>query len=77
MDIVGGFPLADGTCAKALTGIDDHSRTCLAARLMARPIRRARNLSERPRDSGLDCRSTRSPQWSAPHEISANPLSFK
>ncbi len=36
MDIVGGFPLADGTCAKALTGIDDHSRMCVAARLMAR-----------------------------------------
>ncbi|BBX08692.1 hypothetical protein MAIC_34950 [Mycolicibacterium aichiense] len=26
MDVVGGFPLADGTSAKALTGIDDHSR---------------------------------------------------
>jgi hypothetical protein len=26
MDVVGGFRLADGTCAKALTGIDDHSR---------------------------------------------------
>jgi transposase InsO family protein len=36
MDIVGGFPLADGTSAKALTGIDDHSRMCVAARLMAR-----------------------------------------
>jgi hypothetical protein len=24
MDVVGGFPLADGSCAKALTGIDDH-----------------------------------------------------
>ena len=29
MDIVGGFPLADGTSAKALTGIDDHSRMCV------------------------------------------------
>ena len=36
MDIVGGFPLADGTSAKALTGIDDHSRMCVCARLMAR-----------------------------------------
>jgi transposase InsO family protein len=35
MDIVGGFPLADGTSAKALTGIDDHSRMCVCARLMA------------------------------------------
>src|ERR1700759_4820167 len=36
MDIVGGFPLADGPSAKALTGIDDPSRMCVAARLMAR-----------------------------------------
>ncbi len=36
MDVVGGFPLADGTSAKALTGIDDHSRMCVCARLMAR-----------------------------------------
>jgi hypothetical protein len=26
MDVVGGFPLADGTSATVLTGIDDHSR---------------------------------------------------
>ncbi|MDT5184585.1 MAG: hypothetical protein QOI29_2743 [Mycobacterium sp.] len=36
MDIVGGFPLADGTSAKALTGIDDHSRMCVCARLITR-----------------------------------------
>src|ERR1700753_2540138 len=36
MDIVGGVAFADGTSAKALTGIDDHSRMCVAARLMAR-----------------------------------------
>ena len=36
MDVVGGFLLADGTSAKALTGIDDHSRFCVSARLMAR-----------------------------------------
>jgi transposase InsO family protein len=36
MDVVGGFLLADGTTAKALTGIDDHSRFCVAARLIAR-----------------------------------------
>ena len=41
MDVVGGFPLADGTCAKALTGIDDHSRMCVSARLMARERTRA------------------------------------
>jgi transposase InsO family protein len=36
MDTVGGFLLADGTQAKALTGIDDHSRFCVSAKLMAR-----------------------------------------
>jgi transposase InsO family protein len=41
MDVVGGFPLADGTSAKALTGIDDHSRMCVSARLMRRERTRA------------------------------------
>jgi transposase InsO family protein len=36
MDVVGGFALADGTRAKALTGVDDHSRFCVSAHLMAR-----------------------------------------
>jgi transposase InsO family protein len=36
MDVVGGFLLADGTAAKALTGVDDHSRFCVSARLMPR-----------------------------------------
>ena len=36
MDVVGGFLLADGSHAKALTGVDDHSRFCVSARLMAR-----------------------------------------
>jgi transposase InsO family protein len=36
MDVVGGFVLADGTRAKALTGIDDHSRFCVSAYLMIR-----------------------------------------
>jgi transposase len=36
MDVVGGFVLADGTKAKALTGIDDHSRFCVSANLMVR-----------------------------------------
>lgn len=35
-DVVGGFLLRDGTRAKALTGVDDHSRFCVSARLMAR-----------------------------------------
>ena len=29
MDVVGGFVLADGRRAKALTGVDDHSRFCV------------------------------------------------
>lgn len=36
MDVVGGFHLADGSTAKALTGVDDHSRFCVSARLMMR-----------------------------------------
>ena len=36
MDVVHGFLLQDGTSAKALTGIDDHSRFCVSARLMPR-----------------------------------------
>jgi transposase InsO family protein len=36
LDVVHGFLLADGTTAKALTGIDDHSRFCVLARLMTR-----------------------------------------
>lgn len=36
MDIVGRFFLADGTELSALTGIDDFSRFCVSARLMAR-----------------------------------------
>ena len=34
MDVVGGFVLADGTRAKVLTGVDDHSRFCVSAHLM-------------------------------------------
>ncbi|MDQ1537841.1 MAG: hypothetical protein QOE58_2234 [Actinomycetota bacterium] len=36
MDTVGGFLLADGTHAKALTGVDDHSRFCVSAKLMVK-----------------------------------------
>lgn len=36
MDVVGGFLLADGSTAKALTGVDDHSRFCVCAKLMVR-----------------------------------------
>src|SRR5437867_3109980 len=36
LDVVHGFALADGSAAKALTGIDDHSRYCVSARLIVR-----------------------------------------
>jgi len=36
LDVVHGFALAEGTAAKALTGIDDHSRFCVSACLMTR-----------------------------------------
>jgi len=36
LDLVHGFLLADGTSAKALTDVDDHSRFCISARRMAR-----------------------------------------
>jgi transposase InsO family protein len=40
MDVVGGIGLADGSTAKALTGLDDHSRFCVSAALM--PAERTR-----------------------------------
>ena len=36
MDVVGGLLLADGTTAKVLTGVDDHSRYCVSVRVMPR-----------------------------------------
>ncbi len=36
MDIVGGVQLADGTDAKVVSGIDDHSRFVVSARVVAR-----------------------------------------
>ena len=41
LDVVGGFLLADGSHAKALTGIDDHSRFVVCAGLMTRATSRA------------------------------------
>jgi transposase InsO family protein len=41
MDVVGGIMLTDGTELKALTGIDDHSRFCVATGLMERATSRA------------------------------------
>ena len=40
MDIVGRFHLADGTEVKVVTGLDDHSRFCVCARMVARATAR-------------------------------------
>ena len=41
LDVVGGVLLADGTECKVLTGLDDHSRFCVAAGIMTRAVARA------------------------------------
>ena len=41
LDIVGGAFLADGTEAKVVTGVDDHSRYCVIASVVARATGRA------------------------------------
>jgi transposase InsO family protein len=40
MDVVGRFHLADGTEVKVITGVDDHSRFCVCARVVARATAR-------------------------------------
>jgi transposase InsO family protein len=40
MDIVGRFYLFDGTEVKVVTGVDDHSRFCICARVVARATAR-------------------------------------
>jgi transposase InsO family protein len=40
MDIVGRFHLADGAEVKVVTGVDDHSRYCVCARIVARATAR-------------------------------------
>ncbi len=59
MDVVGGFVLADGTKAKVLTGVDDHSRFCVCAHLMSRES--SRNVCD-----GLAAALRR---WGVPEEI--------
>ena len=61
MDVVGGFALADGSCAKALTGIDDHSRMCVAAMVMARERTRPVCEGLRRLCSSMACPSRSSP----------------
>src|SRR5437763_3828353 len=41
LDIVGGIQLADGTEAKVVTGVDDHSRFCVIATVVRRATSRA------------------------------------
>ena len=41
LDIVGGMFLADGTEAKIVTGVDDHSRYCVICQVVARATGRA------------------------------------
>lgn len=41
MDIVGGAMLADGTEAKVVTGVDDHSRFAVIATVVRRATARA------------------------------------
>ena len=40
MDVMGGVRLVDGTEAKIVTGVDDHSRFCVSARVVARATAR-------------------------------------
>src|SRR2546427_6140184 len=40
MDIVGGVRLVDGSEAKIVTGVDDHSRFCVSASVVARATAR-------------------------------------
>jgi transposase len=42
MDVMGGVILSDGTELKVVTGVDDHSRFCVAAGLVRRPTSKAR-----------------------------------
>jgi transposase InsO family protein len=41
LDIVGGIQLADGTEAKVVTGVDDHSRFCVIAAVVRKATSRA------------------------------------
>ena len=49
MDVVGGIALVDGTSTKCLTGIDDHCRFAVCARLM--PAERTRFVCEALQDA--------------------------
>jgi transposase InsO family protein len=40
MDVVGGVRLADGSAAKVITGVDDHSRFCVSAYVVVRATAR-------------------------------------
>jgi hypothetical protein len=56
LDIVGGVMLADGTEAKVITGLDDHSRYCVIAKVVRRHrpsrVRRVRGCAPALRRTG-------------------------
>lgn len=41
MDVMGGIELSDGSELKVVTGVDDHSRFCVAAGLVRRATSKA------------------------------------
>ena len=55
LDITGGVVLADGIRLQVLTGIDDHSRFCVSARVLVRPTARpvCRAFAEAMRTHGV------------------------
>jgi transposase-like protein len=59
MDIVGGVKLIDGTEAKIVSGVDDHSRFCISAQVVARATARPTcdALALAMRRYGVPCRS--------------------
>jgi transposase len=65
MDLVGGFLLADSSRAKALTGIDDHSRYSVSARLRPRTEPSQSAMGSRRRCAPMGCLSSSSPTWRA------------
>ena len=69
MDVVGGVLLADGTEAKVLTGVDDHSRFCVCAGIMVRATARpVCGVLRRRRSS-----ATASPRRSSPTTARSSP----
>ena len=60
MDVMGGVLLEDSTELKVVTGVDDHSRFCIAAGL----VRRATSKAVYPCAHGITCSLRGSPMRS-------------